>query len=61
VPRTATAIAQEEVEVLRIGSEEFYEILHEQVEIAEGVIRMLARRLRSADDAIQRLRRSAVR
>jgi HEAT repeat protein len=61
VPRTATAIAQEEVEVLRIGSEEFYEILHEQVEIAEGVIRMLARRLRSADDAIRRLRRSAVR
>jgi len=59
VPRTATAVAQDEVEVLRIGSEEFYEILHEQVEIAEGVIRMLTRRLRSADVTIQRLRHSA--
>jgi len=59
--RTVTAVAQEEVEVLRIGSEEFYEILHEQVEIAEGVIRMLTRRLRAADATIQRLRRSAAR
>jgi len=32
--------------VLWIGNEEFYEILHEQVEIAEGVIRMLSARLR---------------
>jgi ATP/ADP translocase/HEAT repeat protein len=59
VPRTTTAVALEEVEALRIGSEEFYEILHEQVEIAEGVIRMLTRRLRAADATIQRLRRSA--
>jgi ATP/ADP translocase/HEAT repeat protein len=55
-PRTGTAIAHGEVEVLRIGSEEFYEILHEQVEIAEGVIRMLTRRLREADATIQQLR-----
>lgn len=61
VPRTATAVAQDEVEVLRIGSEEFYEILHEQVEIAEGVIRMLARRLREADAVIQSLHHSAAR
>ncbi len=59
VPRSATASAADETEVLRIGSEEFYEILHEQVEIAEGVIRMLTRRLREADAAIQRLRASA--
>ena len=52
VPRSATATAAEETEVLRIGSEEFYEILHEQVEIAEGVIRMLTRRLREADVAV---------
>jgi HEAT repeat protein len=45
-PRSATVTAAEETEVLCIGSEEFYEILHEQVEIAEGVIRMLTRRLR---------------
>ena len=59
VPRSATATAAQEAEVLRIGSEEFYEILHEQVEIAEGVIRMLTRRLREADAVIQRLKPSA--
>ncbi len=61
VPRSATANAADETEVLRIGSEEFYEILHEQVEIAEGVIRMLTRRLREADAAIQKLHGSAAR
>jgi ATP/ADP translocase/HEAT repeat protein len=61
VPRSATATAADDTEVLRIGSEEFYEILHEQVEIAEGVIRMLTRRLRDADAAIQRLHASAAR
>jgi ATP/ADP translocase/HEAT repeat protein len=58
VPRSATATASLEAEALRIGSEEFYEILHEQVEIAEGVIRMLTRRLREADAAIQQLHAS---
>lgn len=46
-PRSASATAEEETSALCIGSEEFYEILHEQVEIAEGVIRMLTQRLRS--------------
>ncbi len=59
VPRSGSAVVEEEAEVLRIGSEEFYEILHEQVEIAEGVIRMLTRRLRAADAVIQKLRPSA--
>ncbi|MBI4543285.1 MAG: cyclic nucleotide-binding domain-containing protein [Gemmatimonadetes bacterium] len=58
-PRSATAITHEETEVLRIGSEEFYEILHEQVEIAEGVIRLLSNRLREADAVIGRQRRAA--
>jgi len=48
-PRSATVTATEPTEVLAIGSEEFYEILHEQVEIAEGVIRMLSARLREAN------------
>lgn len=52
VPRSASAIAQEECELLRIGSQEFYEILHEQVEIAAGVIRMLTQRLREATSAV---------
>jgi ATP/ADP translocase/HEAT repeat protein len=47
-PRSATAIALEETEVLEIGSAEFYEILHEHEEIAEGVIRTLSQRLREA-------------
>ncbi len=57
VPRSATAVTEEETEVLAIGSEEFYEMLHEQVEIAEGIIRMLTHRLREADAAIEQLRR----
>ena len=32
--------------------EDFYEILHEQAEIAEGVIRILVKRLRDADAAV---------
>ncbi len=48
-PRSATVTAIEDVEVLRIDSDAFYEILHEQVEIAEGVIRMLCQRLRTHD------------
>ena len=58
-PRSATATADEETEVLRIGSEEFYEVLHEQVEIAEGIIRLLSSRLRDADSEIGRLREAA--
>jgi HEAT repeat protein len=48
-PRSATVTSIGETTVLAIGSEEFYEILHEQVEIAEGVIRMLSARLREAN------------
>ncbi|HEY2805737.1 MAG TPA: HEAT repeat domain-containing protein [Gemmatimonadales bacterium] len=48
-PRSATVRATSEAEALRIGSEEFYEILHEQIDIAEGVIRMLSRRIRQLD------------
>ena len=51
-PRSATVRAIGETEVLRIGSEEFYEILHEQAEIAEGVIRVLCRRLRQQDERL---------
>jgi CRP-like cAMP-binding protein/ATP/ADP translocase/HEAT repeat protein len=50
-PRSATVTAADETVALSIGSEEFYEILHEQVEIAEGVIRTLTRRLREANIA----------
>ena len=55
VPRSADAVAVEETDLLRIGSEEFYELLHEQVEIAEGVIKMLTHRLREADATIHKM------
>lgn len=48
-PRAATAKAGPEVTLLRIGSEEFLEILHEQPELAEGILKILAARLREAD------------
>ncbi|HET6586045.1 MAG TPA: Npt1/Npt2 family nucleotide transporter [Nannocystaceae bacterium] len=51
-PRTATVTAEEQSEVLAIASEDFYEILREQAEIAEGVIRILVKRLREADAPI---------
>ena len=58
-PRSASAVALEETEVLWIGSDEFYEVLHEQVEIAEGVIRMLSGRLRGATAELGRLKRAS--
>jgi ATP/ADP translocase/HEAT repeat protein len=59
-PRSATATAAERTEVLRIGSEDFYDSLHEQAEIAEGIIRMLSARLREANEALERERGSHV-
>ena len=50
VPRSADAVATAGTEVLRISSEAFYDILHEQPEIAEGVIRILTRRLRDSEE-----------
>lgn len=50
-PRSASATATEDSELLRIDSDEFYEVLHEQVELAEGIIRTLIARLRLADSA----------
>jgi len=58
--RSASATAVEETEALWIGNEEFYEILHEQVEIAEGVIRMLSDRLRETTEELGRLKQELV-
>lgn len=51
--RSADAVSLSESEVLKIDSEAFYDIMHEQVEIAEGVIRVLTQRLRDADERLQ--------
>ncbi len=47
-PQTRSARALEPTELLRIGGEEFFEILHEQTEIAEALIGILAGQLRDA-------------
>ncbi|MEZ4340219.1 MAG: cyclic nucleotide-binding domain-containing protein [Sandaracinaceae bacterium] len=48
-PRSATVVAEEPTECLAIASDDFYDVLREQSEIAEGVIRVLTARLRQAD------------
>jgi ATP/ADP translocase/HEAT repeat protein len=51
--RSASAVvAAPDTELLQISSDAFYEVLHEQVEIAEGIIQVLARRLREADEKL---------
>ncbi|MCB9598156.1 MAG: cyclic nucleotide-binding domain-containing protein [Sandaracinaceae bacterium] len=51
-PRSATVVAEEATECLAIASDDFYDVLREQSEIAEGVIRVLTHRLREADRAV---------
>ncbi len=45
-PRSATVTAKEKVVALVIGRDDFYFIMHERSEIAEGIIKVLTRRLR---------------
>jgi CRP-like cAMP-binding protein len=46
-PRNATVTAVSDVTLLRIDGEAFAEIMREKYEIAEGITRVLARRLRA--------------
>lgn len=45
-PRLATAVAAADATLLRIDSEDFTDILADHVQVAQGVIRTVARRLR---------------
>ncbi len=47
-PEDTSARVLEEALLLRIGEEEFFEVLHEQPEIAEALIRILAGQVREA-------------
>jgi len=47
-PRSATATAIEDTNLLKIARDDFQEILSEKPEIALGVIKVLSRRLRAA-------------
>jgi hypothetical protein len=53
-PRSADAVVADEVVLLRIGSEEFYEVLAENPALAHDLIRLLSRRLREATERIAR-------
>ena len=46
--QSASARALQPSDLLRIGAEEFFEILHEQAEIAAALIRILAGEVREA-------------
>lgn len=46
-PRSATVRAKTPVRTLRIEREDFYELMREKMDIAQGVIQVLTRRLRS--------------
>ncbi len=48
-PRSATVTAAESLRALRIEREDFYELMSEKMEIAQGVIQVLTRRLRASN------------
>lgn len=50
-PRSATVRALEPVTVLKIEREDFYDLLNEKIEIAQGIIKVLTRRLRKTTGA----------
>lgn len=51
-PRSADAVIQDEAVLLRIGSEEFYDVLAENPALTQGIVRLLTRRLREANAKI---------
>ena len=51
-PRSAHAIVSEDAMLLRITSEEFFDVLAENPELVQGVIRLLTGRLREANARI---------
>lgn len=53
-PRSASATAGPEgARVLCVEQEAFYEVMREQVELAEGLVRVLSRRLREANESLE--------
>jgi len=46
-PRSATVTALEDTTLFRLEQEAFYELMAEHIEMAQGVIRSLCRRLRT--------------
>ena len=53
-PRSATVTALDPVTALRIAREDFFEIMADRPEIALGIIEVLTKRLRRADEEIRK-------
>ena len=49
-PRSATATAATSVTLLRVAQDDFADLLRERPEVAAGVLRVLTRRLRHANE-----------
>ena len=48
--RTMDAVVQQDADLLRVSAEDFTHALEDTVEVAAGVIRVLSRRIRAAND-----------
>ena len=55
-PRSASATAVEDTQLLRLDQEPFFELLEDQREVARGIIKMLTRRLRARMQDLNELR-----
>jgi CRP-like cAMP-binding protein len=58
-PRSASAVAGPDgARVLCVDQEAFYEVMREQAELAEGIVRILSRRLREANEQLEEAKKA---
>ncbi len=55
-PRSASVIAESDVVLLELSQEDFYQMINERPEIAQGIIKVLTHRLREANRIISELK-----
>jgi len=55
-PRSASVIAESDVVLLELSQEDFYQMINERPEIAQGIIKVLTHRLREANRLISELK-----
>jgi CRP-like cAMP-binding protein len=55
-PRLASVTAEDDTRLLRIDQESFFELMEDQPQVAQGVIRVLTRRLRDRVKDLDQLR-----
>jgi CRP-like cAMP-binding protein len=51
-PRVATAISLEESRLLKISKDDFFDLLADQIQITQGILKTIVRRLRSLIDRV---------